>query len=374
MNDKIYLDHAATTPLDAEVQEAMMNVIKNDFGNPSSIHALGRKSRIHIENARKTIASVLNASIGEIYFTSSATEANNMALRCSVRDLGVERIISTQAEHHCVLNTLKDLSREIKVKYLSLDQKGNIDEDELKGLLGNSKSMTLVSLMHANNEIGTMHNLERISEMCLEYGTLLHSDAVQSVGKFAIDVQKTKVNFLSGTAHKINGPKGIGFLYVNGDNTIKPLITGGSQERNLRAGTENLYGIVGFECALSLWDKLRSDRIQKTLNLRNHFKSRITQSGKDVIYFGNQDEYFAPHILSVGVPKTEKSELIMMNLDIAGICASAGSACSSGAEHDSHVLAAINAPKDRKAIRFSFSHHNTLEEIEVAAEKLIQLI
>jgi len=374
MTPRIYLDHAATTPLDQGVLDTMIEVMKNDFGNPSSIHAFGRKSRIHIENARKIIAEYLNASIGEIYFTSSATESNNMVIKCAIRDLGVERFISTKAEHHSVLNTLSSVEEDIEIIYLALDDKGNIDHLELEKELKESRVKTMVSLMHANNEIGSMHNLEKVSQLCQDYGAYLHSDAVQSIGKFEFDLQKMRVNFISGTAHKLNGPKGAAFLYVNSDNIIKPYINGGSQERNLRAGTENLYGIVGLGEAIKLWDEQREQRMAKIRSLRNSFKEILAQSGKDVIYFGNQEKFFTPHILNIGIPRNSTSEMIMMNIDIAGICASSGSACSSGAEHDSHVLAAIDADVNRKAVRISFSHHNSEEEVLAAAEKFASLI
>ena len=372
--DRIYLDHAATTPLDLPVLKAMMDVMQNDFGNPSSIHSLGRKSRILIENARKIIAEYLNASIGEIYFTSSATESNNTAIKCSIRDLGIRKIITTKAEHHCILNTINSLSEEIEISYLDLDVLGNINHEMLEEDLSGTDSKTLVSLMHANNEIGSMHDIENISLLCSTYGALFHSDAVQSVGKFELDLNQMDIAFLSGTAHKLNGPKGSGFLYVNGDNTIQPYIYGGSQERNLRAGTENLYGIVGLGEAVKQWDNEREKRMAKILSLRNVFKDLLVASGKDIVFFGNQDQHFTPHILSVGIPKNSTNDMIMMNLDIAGICASSGSACSSGAEHDSHVLEAINAPLDRKAVRLSFSFLNSEEEVIAAANKFISLI
>ncbi len=373
-SDKIYLDHAATTPLDPEVLAAMTEVMSGSYGNPSSIHSMGRKSRILIENARRTIADTINSSIGEIYFTSSATESNNSIIRAAVRDLRVKRIISAKSEHHCVLNSVLSFQKEVDVKFLSLDLQGNINYSELESLVSEFPNETLVSLMHVNNEIGTMLDLQKVADICSNYNAFLHTDAVQSLGKFGIDVQATKINFLSGTAHKINGPKGCGFVYINGDTKVGPLMYGGSQERNMRAGTENLYGIVGLGKTLEIWNNNREERMEHILKVRNIFKNELLESGKDVNFMGNQDKLFAPHVLSVCIPKDIKSEMIMMNLDIAGICASAGSACSSGSEHESHVLEAIDADRNRKVVRFSFSYMTTEDDVKNAAEKFISII
>lgn len=373
MTGKIYLDHAATTPLDPQVIEVMTSVMNENYGNPSSIHALGRQTRILIENARKVIAQTLNASLGEIYFTSSATESNNAVIRSAVKDLKVDRIISTKSEHHCVLNSVISVSSEVEVVFLDLDERGNISLEQLKTLLKEDKK-TLVSIMHVNNEIGTMADLKAISTLCDKDHVYLHTDAVQSLGKFPIDTQETKVDFLSGTAHKINGPKGSGFLYIHGDTHLAPIMYGGAQERNMRAGTENLYGIVGLGRTLEIWGEAREQRMNAILEHRERFKKILTDSQKDIKFNGNQEKLFAPHILSVSIPLDEKTPMIMMNLDIAGICASAGSACSSGAEHDSHVLEAIGAPTDRKVVRFSFSYMNTASEIETAAKKFVDII
>lgn len=373
-SDKIYLDHAATTPLDPEVLAAMTEVMSGSYGNPSSIHSMGRKSRILIENARRTIADTINSSIGEIYFTSSATESNNSIIRAAVRDLRVKRIISAKSEHHCVLNSVLSFQKEVDVKFLSLDLQGNINYSELESLVSEFPNETLVSLMHVNNEIGTMLDLQKVADICSNHNAFLHTDAVQSLGKFGIDVQSTKINFLSGTAHKINGPKGCGFVYINGDTKVGPLMYGGSQERNMRAGTENLYGIVGLGKTLEIWNNNREERMEHILKVRSIFKNKLLESGKDVNFMGNQDKLFAPHVLSVCIPKDIKSEMIMMNLDIAGICASAGSACSSGSEHESHVLEAIDADKNRKVVRFSFSYMTTEDDVMNAAEKFISII
>ena len=372
--DKIYLDHAATTPLDPEVLKAMTQVMAENYGNPSSIHAMGRKSRILIENARKTIANTINSSLGEIYFTSSATESNNAIIRAAVRDLKVKRIISARSEHHCVLNTVLSYQDEVDVQFLTLDKQGRISYEELEKLVSEHPGETLVSLMHVNNEIGTMLDLKKVSEICKHHNSFFHTDAVQSVGKFPIDVQTTRVNFLSGTAHKINGPKGCGFVYINGETKIGPLMYGGSQERNMRAGTENLYGIVGLGKTLEIWNEKREERMSHIDSMRSLFKELLLSSGKDIHFHGNQEELYAPHVLSVCVPRDDRSDMIMMNLDIAGICASSGSACSSGSEHESHVLEAIDADKNRKVVRFSFSYMTSEDEIRTAAERFLNII
>lgn len=373
---KVYLDNAATTPIEPSVLEVMTEVMKTTHGNPSSIHQAGRKARTIIEDARKRVAGHLKASTGEIFFTSSATESNNMVLHCAVRDLGVTRIISSPTEHPCVLNTLKEIESlfKVEVHFLEVDSKGNISLKDLSRCLEGSDKKTLVSLMHGNNEIGTMLDLPAVSELCVQNDALLHSDAVQTVGKHEIDLSKTKVNFLSASGHKIYGPKGIGIVYVNNDNMINAFIQGGGQERKMRSGTENVYGIAGFAQALD-WlvenRKMHHDHIE---SLRTHFKKSVTDRGLDIHYNGNQSEMYLSNILSLCIPKTDKTDLIMFNLDIHGICASAGSACSSGVEHDSHVLAAIDAPKNRKTVRLSISHNNSIEEIDYVVEKLATLL
>lgn len=363
---KVYLDNAATTPIAQPVIEVMKEAMEINYGNPSSIHSMGRNARSLVESSRKTVAEILKASAGEIFFTSSATESNNMAIHRSIVDLGVRRIISSPTEHPCVLNTLKAICVErndVDVQFLSVDAYGRIDTNELNHLLESSDIKTLVSIMHGNNEIGTMIDLDKVSQICDNHNALLHCDTVQTIGKFDLDLSKTKVSFLSGSGHKIYGPKGIGIIYINNDNMTKAMINGGGQERQLRSGTENIYGIAGFAKALSLMVEERDQQLGQIMELRNYFKSEAPKYVSDIQYNGNQDDLFLPHILSISIPKTMKTDLIMFNLDIYGICASAGSACSSGAEKDSHVLEAINAPSDRKTIRFSFSHHNTKDEI-----------
>lgn len=346
--------------------------MKEQFGNPSSIHFHGRHARSLVEEARKKIANIFRASIGEVYFCSTATEANNMILKNSVEFLGVQRIITSPTEHHCVLHSLDHLQEhhDLKVEYLDVDQKGNPNIDQLEVLLADDSLKTMVSLMHGNNEIGTKLSFERVSEICSKNNTLFHCDAVQSVGKYDIDLSKHKVSFLSGASHKFHGPKGVGFFYMNGDNIIPPFIHGGAQERNMRAGTENLHGIIGIAEALHIAYSERDSVVSHISTLRNHFKKRLINEFEDIRFNGNQEEDYLHHVLSVSFPDSPKAEMLMFNLDIAGISASSGSACSSGIEADSHVLVAIGHPKDRKTVRFSFSKFNTIEEVDKVIEKI----
>lgn len=373
---RVYLDNAATTPLCEEVIQVMTDCLRDLYGNPSSIHADGRKARAKIEEARKTIAHYLNASIGEVFFTSGGTESNNMAIKCAVRDHGVQRIISTATEHHCVLHTLEVLAerQNVDVAYLTVDHKGRIDLNELESLLQNQDKKTLVSLMHANNEIGTKVSMERIAELCQTYAALYHSDTVQTAGHFPIDVEKNKIHFLSGSAHKFHGAKGSGFIYINNEAMLKPFIDGGSQERNMRGGTENIAGILGLAKAFELANEHMEERHAHIESLRSYFIESLTNNFEDIQFNGDYDGDYLYTVLSVSFPPSPKSELLLLNLDILGISASGGSACSSGAEAGSHVLKAINADPTRKTIRFSFSHNNTKEEIDFVVEKLKTIV
>jgi cysteine desulfurase len=372
---RIYFDNAATTPLDDEVLQAMLPYMKGHYGNPSSIHADGRQSRTAIEKARRRIAHSIGASIGEIFFTSGGTEANNMALKCSVRDLGVKRIISCPTEHHCILHTLDALVKHegIDVVYLDVDKKGCISESDLREAIAASDEKTLVSFMYANNEIGTLHDFEKIATICEEANVLFHSDTVQAIGQFPIDVSKTNISFLAGAAHKFHGPKGVGFIYINGNNIIHPYIYGGAQERNMRGGTENLYGIVGMAEALQISCAKMEERRTYIDGLRNYMKEQLVANFEKVVFNGCPDKYLHK-VLSVSFAPSANGEMLLMLLDMAGISASGGSACSSGVEHESHVLAAIDGHIDYKTARFSFSHHNTKEEIDIVVAKLMELL
>ncbi len=373
---RVYLDNAATTADRKEVIEVMTDVLTNHYGNPSSIHASGRSSRALIEQARKTVAQSIGASIGEVFFTSGGTESNNMALKCAVRDLEVRRIISSKTEHHCILHTLETLQHcdDISVVYVNNDEKGRIDMIHLNELLSQSEEKTLVSLMHSNNEIGTMIDLDEVSACCQEHGAYMHTDTVQTIGHFPIDVSKTNINFLSGSAHKFHGPKGVGFIYINGDNIIKPLIDGGSQERNMRGGTENIYGIVGLAKALELSCAEMDHNRKHIEGLRSHLIEELEKHFEDIRFNGDYQGRFHYKVLNVSFPPSPKSDLMLLNLDIHGISASGGSACTSGAEAGSHVLQAVGADAGRKSIRFSFSHSNTIDEIDYLIDQLRKII
>lgn len=370
---RVYFDNAATTPISPEVVEAMMPVLREQYGNPSSIHAEGRSVRALIENARKTVARCIGASTAEIFFTSGGTESNNMAIKCAVRDLGVRRIISSQIEHHCGLHTIETVEKQagVDVVWLPVDALGRIDTDALEqALAAGDDKKTLVSLMHANNEIGTMIDLDRVAALCRQYGALFHSDTVQTVGHFPIDVSKTPIHFLAGAAHKFHGPKGVGFIYINSECAIHPFIDGGGQERNMRGGTENVYGIVGLARALELACADMDERSARIREVRQYMIDRLLESFDDIQFNGDLFGQSLYTVLSVSFPPSPKNELLLLSLDIAGISASGGSACSSGAEKGSHVLGAIGADPERKSIRFSFSHYNTREEVDFVIDKL----
>lgn len=372
----IYFDNAATTPLHPDVVDVMTQVLREDYGNPSSIHHIGRKAKSLVEKARKTVATIINASISEVFFTSCATESNNMILKNAVKDLGVRRIISSPTEHHCVLHTLDILSsnHSCEIVYLKVDKLGRIDKNELESLLNQDAPKTLVSIMHGNNEIGTLANIDQIGQLCHQYGALFHSDTVQTMGKYPIDVAKSHINFLSGSAHKFHGPKGSGFVFISNQNIISPYLNGGAQERNMRAGTENVAGIIGLASALDISNSKTAENFTKILSLRQLFKSLLEAHFEDIRYNGPQNDGFLAHVLSVSFPASPKADMLVMNLDIAGICASSGSACSAGIEEDSHVLKAIGHPKDRKTIRFSFSPYNTEDEVRCAIENMKSMV
>ncbi len=368
---RVYLDNAATTPIDPEVIAVMTDALTHLYGNPSSIHADGRTARAAVEEARKRVAKRINAGIGEIFFTSGGTEAINMILRNAVRDLGVQRIVSSKLEHHAVLHTLESLEKNgfCKTEFVDFNEKGQINLDNLADILRGSTAKTLVSLMHSNNEIGTMIDLDKVSEICKKYGALFHSDTVQTLGFYPIDVQKTKVDFLNGSAHKFHGPKGIGFVYINAETTIKPFIDGGAQERNMRGGTENIAGIVGLAKALDLAYTDAEAKRTHVERCRNYFKIKLLENFDNIEFIGDTEGgHFK--VLNVSFPPSPKSELLLFNLDISGISASGGSACSSGAEGGSHVLNALEIDPSRKSIRFSFSHKNTMEDVDFVIEKL----
>ena len=371
---KVYLDNAATTALDKEVLDAMLPLMTEHFGNPSSIHAYGREVRTAVENARKRVAKLLNTSPSEIFFTSGGTEANNMAIRCSIHDLNIKHAISSPIEHHAVLHTLEDLASQglIKLSLVKLDNKGNVDLKDLEQLLKNNER-SFVSLMHANNELGTLLPLKQVGELCHQHNAIFHSDTVQTMGHFPHDLSQLKVDFITCAAHKFHGPKGVGFLYINNRIKIKPLITGGAQERNMRGGTENVYGIVGLAKALELSYQTMDEDMKNIRTLKNYMMSQLKSDFQDVEFNGEVGDDSLFTVLNVSFPPSDLSEMLLFNLDIAGVAVSGGSACSSGSEIGSHVLKGIHSNPDRPAVRFSFSKFSNKKEVDFALEKLKEL-
>src|SRR5688500_14857512 len=323
MGRRVYLDNAATTPIRPEVLEAMMPYLASHYGNPSSIHHEGRTTRAAVENARKIVAGCIAASTGEIFFTSGGTESNNMAIKCSVSDLGVKRIITSAAEHHCVKHSVENLHnrRVVKVDIVRVDEYALPDLNHLESLLAASDEPTLVTLMHANNELGSMIDLKKVSELCRKYNAWLHSDTVQTVGHFPINVQHTPIDFISGAAHKFYGPKGIGFIYINSRCRIHPYIDGGSQERNMRAGTENIPGIVGLAKALQLAYTDLEEDMAYISDLKEYMKSQLSAAIPDLKFNGHPTQSLYT-VLNVSFPSGPQAELMIMSLDIAGVSAS----------------------------------------------------
>lgn len=368
---KVYFDNAATTPLDNEVLEAMIPVMKEQFGNPSSIHGFGRTTRALIENARKSIAKLLNASPSEIFFTSGGTEADNMAILCSVEDLGITHAITSKIEHHAVLHTLEVLEKKgkIKLSFVNLLPDGSVDLSHLEELLKNN-SRSLVSLMHANNEIGNLLPLDKVSELCQKYNAVFHCDTVQTMGHYPHDLQKTKIQFIVGAAHKFHGPKGVGFIYINSDISIHPLINGGAQERNMRGGTENLYGIVGIAKALEVAYRDMEDHQKHVQEVKSYMIEQLEKNIEGVEFNGASRGESLYTVLNVRFPHTDQAEMMLFSLDINGIAASGGSACSSGSNVGSHVLRGINVDLSRPSVRFSFSKYSTKEEVDYVVSKL----
>jgi cysteine desulfurase len=371
----VYLDNAATTPMDPEVIAAMTDAMKNVYGNPSSVHARGREAKTLLERARKTVAKLVNASPGEVFFTSGGTEANNTVLRRAWHDLDVRRFISAATEHHAVLHTLEELGarQDTKLELLRLDAQGRIGLDELGQSLKRKEGPVLVSLMYANNETGTLHPVKDIAALCRANGAFFHSDTVQSVGHYPIDLQAWPVDFISASAHKFHGPKGAGFLYIDPRVKIRPFITGGSQERNMRGGTENLYGAVGLAKALEIaCAGMEADR-RHIENLRQRLTDRLRAEIPGIAFHGAPGDESLYTVLNVSFPPCDFAEMFLFNLDIQGIAASGGSACSSGSEAGSHVLKALGADPGRPAVRFSFSKYNTVEEVDFVVEALKEM-
>ncbi len=374
---RVYLDNAATTPLDKEVFEAMVPYMLEVHGNPSSIHTHGREARSAIERARKKVADLLNTSPSEIFFTSGGTEADNTAIRCSVEAYGLKHAISSRTEHHAVLHTLEHLHKQglLELSFVDLDEKGNVKQDHLEYLLQQNPG-SFVSLMHGNNEIGNLLDLEATGELCRQYGTIFHSDTVQTVAHFPHDLSQLKVQHIAGSAHKFHGPKGVGFLYINAAHKIHPFIHGGAQERNMRGGTENVAGIVGMATALEIaYRDMEQDR-QYIQGLKDRMIGKLQERISGVEFNGESANAGKSlyTVLSASLPPSGDNDMLLFSLDIQKISVSGGSACSSGTSIGSHVLEAIGSDPDRGAVRFSFSKYNTPEEIDYTVDKLAELL
>jgi cysteine desulfurase len=368
---KIYFDNAATTPMHPEVVKVMADMMMHNYGNPSSIHAQGREVKTMVEDARRTVAKLMGCTPGEICFTSGGTEADNMAIRQSVESLGVKNIITSAIEHHAVLHTVEELAHEGKVNLhlVNLTLNGHIDVAHLEELLKNNTHV-LVSLMHSNNELGNMIDLEQIGNLCKIHNALFHSDMVQTVGHQPIDLSKLNVHFIAAGAHKFNGPKGVGFIYINSNVKLHPFITGGAQERNMRGGTENVYGIVGLAKALELSLAHMEEDKKRLQELKNYFIAQLKANIPGVAFNGDAEGTSSYTVLNVSFPPSPVGEMLLFKLDIDGICASGGSACSSGSDVGSHVLKAIGANRERAAVRFSFGSSNTIAEVDYVIERL----
>ncbi|MAZ72070.1 MAG: cysteine desulfurase [Flavobacteriaceae bacterium] len=368
---KVYFDSAATTQLRSEVIRCISEVLKTEYGNPSSTHAYGRSAKSLLENARKEIAKHLNVTAAEIIFTSGGTEADNLIINSCVRDCGVTRIISSKIEHHAVLYAINEMKEKhnITVDYVQLDECGQVDYEHLAQLLSNTTHKTLVSLMHVNNEVGNVLDIKKTAQLCEKYGALFHSDTVQSVGHYEVDFAEVPVHFAAVAAHKFHGPKGAGFAFVRKNTGLKPLIFGGAQERGLRAGTEAVYAIAGMAEALKIsYQNLEKERAYIT-DLKNYFKEQLTTEIPGVKFNGSCDDNDRSTytLLNVCLPiPSEKAMMLLFQLDLHGIACSKGSACQSGSSKGSHVLTEILSEEDMKkpSIRFSFSSFNTKEEVD----------
>lgn len=374
---QVYLDNAATTQLRPEVVARMMEVLSDFHGNPSSTHSYGRSAKSLIENARKNIAKQLNVTAAEIIFTSGGTEADNLAIHSCVRDLGVERIISTGIEHHAVVYIV-DYCKErygIQVDYVKLKECGTPDYHDLEKLLNTSDKKTLVSLMHINNEIGNKLDLDRVGALCKKYEALFHSDCVQSIGHYEIDLSAIPVDFAAVSAHKFHGPKGTGFAFIRKGTGLKPMILGGSQERGIRAGTESVHNIVGMDLAMQLaYQNLEKDRAY-IKDLKEYFKSQLEAKVTGVKFNGKcgDSENSTYTLLNVCLPcPADKAAMLLFTLDLKGIACSKGSACQSGSQKGSHVLSQVLNEEDlnKPSLRFSFSIYNTKEELDYVVEVL----
>ena len=372
----VYFDNAATTPIEKKVLDKMLPFMEDGYGNPSSIHKRGREIKSAIEKSRAMVAEILCCEPGEIFFTSGGTEADNMFLINTVYEKNIDSVITSKIEHHAVLHCCDFLNKSYNtnIKYVKTDEKGKVDLEDLESLL-KKNSNSVVSLMHGNNEIGNINNLKQLSKVCEQHRVILHSDTVQTVGHYPINLNEIEIHGIVGSAHKFHGPKGIGFLYLNNKHKISPFIHGGAQERNVRGGTENVYGIVGLSEALSLASEEMGNHKSKILSVKKHMISALKNKIKGVRFNGlseSSDESLYT-VLNVSIPEIEDQQMFLFNLDINNIAASAGSACTSGSDSGSHVLNEIKTEKNHVNVRFSFSKYNTNEEVDYVIEKIIEI-
>lgn len=373
---RVFLDNAATTPMDPLVLESMIPFMRDDFGNPSSTHFFGRKTKAAIESARKQVATFINAVPGEIIFTSGGTEADNIAIVSSVLDLGVKQIITSPLEHHAVLHTVENICSKngLQFSLVKLKKDGHIDLSDLEHLLQTGNTPTLVSLMHGNNEIGNLLPLEKVGALCKKYDAFFHTDTVQTMGHYVLDVKACHIHFLTCGAHKFHGPKGVGFLYKSEKLKIHPLIHGGAQERGYRGGTENLYGIVGLAKALEIAYQDLEEHQKKIQSIKTYMMEQLLKNFADIQFNGDAAGSSLYTVLNVSFAPHEKGDMLLFALDLAGVAASGGSACSSGSNKGSHVLGALGVDPERHNIRFSFSKYTTKDEIDYALEQLKKLL
>ena len=372
----VYFDNAATTPISKKVLDKMIPYMEDGFGNPSSIHKRGREIKSVIEKSRSKVADILSCEPGEIFFTSGGTEADNMFIINTVLEKKIDTVITSKVEHHAVLHCCDYLNKtqNINIKYVSINDNGEVDLDDLEKITSNNKN-SLVSLMHGNNEIGNINDLKTISKICEKNNVIFHSDTVQTVGHYAIDLNKINIHGIVGSAHKFHGPKGIGFLYLNNKHKISPFIHGGAQERNMRGGTENVYGIVGLSEALTLAYENMAIHKEKIIALKIHMIESLKQKVKGVKFNGLSSDLDNSlyTVLNASIPNVDDQQMFLFNLDINNIAASAGSACSSGSDSGSHVLKEIKTEKGFVNVRFSFSKYNSIEEVDYVINKIVEI-
>ena len=370
---KVFFDNAATTPMAPEVIDVMTDIMKNHYGNPSSQHSFGRATRSIIETSRKKIANFLNTSPGNIFFTSGGTEADNMAIKCGIKDHNITHAITSKLSHHAVLHPLEELEKSgvIKLSYVEVNEKGQVSLSNLKELL-ESHPRTFVSILHANNEIGTIQDITAIGDICKEHNAIFHSDTVQTMAHYRYDLQKINIDFIAASAHKFHGPKGIGFVYISDNIKISPLLSGGSQERNMRAGTENLIGIAAISHAMEMAYEKMEEETEYIKRIKSHMIAELKKHIPQVKFNGMCDDIDNSlyTVLSCSFPETPMAEMLLFNLDIKGIACSGGSACTSGSNKGSHVIQEINPNSKRPSVRFSFSKYNTKEEVDYVVDVL----